>query len=128
MHISTWAKMLTDRDLGDQYRARIALLRIGDEAVPHIEKLLNGKDHVAQGSAARLLGEMAQQSKVAMAALVRGIHSSDRAVRVESISGLGLAGANALPELEQLVNDADVGDAARQAIAQIKNAKPPPRR
>lgn len=102
-------------------RNSFALSRIGSVAVPPLIEALKTDDAGLRAGAARALGPMGAAARDAVPLLVKNLGDGRDPVREETVTALGLIGAEAGPALVTALSDADArrrGGAAL-ALAQI---------
>lgn len=119
-------------------KANLALVRIGEPAVPALVELLSGDDVQLRGVAAATLWAMGPKAKAAVPALAAALSDADLDVRLGSamaLEAIGPDAKDAVPALIRALKDKEgrvrqwaakalgkIGPAARQALPALAEA------
>lgn len=129
---------LRGADSGKSGQANLALIRIGEPAVPELIEMLRGEDPRLRGIAASTLWGMGPKGKAAVPALAETLSDKDPALRTAAAMALESMGAearDAVPALARVLADHDnhtrqaavralgaIGPAAREALPALTRA------
>ena len=126
----------TDRERSG--RANLALIRVGEAAVPAVLELLNGEDPRLRTVALTTLWGMGEKAKAAVPTLAGALEDSDPEIRLGAamaLANMGPAAEGAVPALIKSLGDGDnrvrqvavkalgnIGPGAREAVPVISRA------
>ncbi|HXB57424.1 MAG TPA: HEAT repeat domain-containing protein [Vicinamibacteria bacterium] len=129
---------LRGADSGKSGQANLALIRIGEPAVPELIEMLKGEDPRLRGLAASTLWGMGPKGKAAVPALAETLSDKDPELRTAAamaLESMGGEARDAVPALARVLGDHDnrarqaavkalgaIGPAAREALPALTRA------